>query len=60
MSQFYCTFCTGVIIAIYGHEREDGKFDVDDFGTADLPVQKPHPKLDEDRCEFVILFSVFI
>ncbi|XP_022095581.1 DNA polymerase delta subunit 2-like [Acanthaster planci] len=46
---------TGVVMAVNGHERDDGKFEVEDFCTADLPVQL-HPKqLSEDR--YVVLVS---
>ncbi|XP_070689149.1 DNA polymerase delta subunit 2 [Pempheris klunzingeri] len=46
---------TGSVIAIYGAERNDGKFTVEDFCTADLPPQKPRPALSSDR--FVLLAS---
>uniref|UniRef100_A0A669DFX7 DNA polymerase delta subunit 2 n=1 Tax=Oreochromis niloticus TaxID=8128 RepID=A0A669DFX7_ORENI len=46
---------TGSVIAVYGAERNDGKFTVEDFCTADLPLQKARPPLDSDR--FVLLAS---
>ncbi|XP_026198485.1 DNA polymerase delta subunit 2 [Anabas testudineus] len=46
---------TGSVIAIYGAERNDGKFTVEDFCTADLPMQTPRPALSSDR--FVLLAS---
>uniref|UniRef100_A0A8D3BUZ3 DNA polymerase delta subunit 2 n=1 Tax=Scophthalmus maximus TaxID=52904 RepID=A0A8D3BUZ3_SCOMX len=46
---------TGSIIAIYGAERNDGKFTVEDFCTADLPLQTARPALSSDR--FVLLAS---
>ncbi|XP_029017482.1 DNA polymerase delta subunit 2 [Betta splendens] len=46
---------TGSVIAIYGTERNDGKFTVEDFCTADLPMQTPRPSLSSDR--FVLLAS---
>ncbi|KAM9811166.1 DNA polymerase delta subunit 2 [Neosynchiropus ocellatus] len=46
---------TGSVIAIYGAERNDGKFTVEDFCTADLPPQTTRPKLSADR--FVLLVS---
>lgn len=46
---------TGSVIAIYGAEKNDGKFTVEDYCTADLPVQSPRPALKEDR--FVVLAS---
>uniref|UniRef100_A0A3P8PKS4 DNA polymerase delta subunit 2 n=1 Tax=Astatotilapia calliptera TaxID=8154 RepID=A0A3P8PKS4_ASTCA len=46
---------TGSVIAVYGAERNDGKFTVEDFCTADLPLQKARPALDSDR--FVLLAS---
>lgn len=46
---------TGSVIAIYGAERNDGKFTVEDFCMADLPSQKPRPALSSDR--FVLLAS---
>ncbi|KAM6965723.1 DNA polymerase delta subunit 2 [Aplochiton taeniatus] len=49
------TFVTGSVIAIYGAENNDGKFTVEDFCTADLPLQTPRPSLTADR--FVLLAS---
>ncbi|XP_068460765.1 DNA polymerase delta subunit 2 [Clinocottus analis] len=46
---------TGSVIAIYGAEKNDGKFTVEDFCTADLPLQTPRPALSSDR--FVLLVS---
>uniref|UniRef100_A0A3B4VHC5 DNA polymerase delta subunit 2 n=1 Tax=Seriola dumerili TaxID=41447 RepID=A0A3B4VHC5_SERDU len=46
---------TGSIVAIYGAERNDGKFTVEDFCTADLPLQTARPALSSDR--FVLLAS---
>ncbi|KAM6930748.1 DNA polymerase delta subunit 2 [Xenentodon cancila] len=46
---------TGSVIAIYGAEKNDGKFTVDDFCTADLPSQTSRPPLSSDR--FVLLAS---
>ncbi|CAK6950295.1 DNA polymerase delta subunit 2 [Scomber scombrus] len=46
---------TGSVIAIYGAERNDGKFTVEDFCTADLPVQTTRPTLGSDK--FVLLSS---
>ncbi|XP_071796938.1 DNA polymerase delta subunit 2-like isoform X1 [Asterias amurensis] len=46
---------TGVVIVVYGHERDDGKFQVKDFCTADLPVQIPRTNLDQDR--YIVLVS---
>ncbi|XP_019716734.1 DNA polymerase delta subunit 2 isoform X2 [Hippocampus comes] len=46
---------TGSVIAVYGAERNDGKFTVEDFCTADLPAQSVRPALDSDR--FVLLVS---
>lgn len=46
---------TGSVIAIYGAERNDGKFTVEDFCMADLPPQTPRPVLSSDR--FVLLAS---
>lgn len=48
-------FVTGSVIAIYGAEKNDGKFTVEDYCTADLPPQTPRPTLDSDR--FVLLAS---
>ncbi|KAK7933868.1 hypothetical protein WMY93_004764 [Mugilogobius chulae] len=46
---------TGCVVAIYGAETIDGKFTVEDFCTADLPVQTPRPAIGTDR--FVLLVS---
>lgn len=40
---------SGSVIAIYGAERNDGKFTVEDFCMADLPLQTPRPALNSDR-----------
>lgn len=48
---------TGSVIAIYGAERNDGKFTVEDFCMADLPLQTMRPSLSTDR--FVLLASGF-
>uniref|UniRef100_A0A3Q4BK08 DNA polymerase delta subunit 2 n=1 Tax=Mola mola TaxID=94237 RepID=A0A3Q4BK08_MOLML len=42
------------VIAIYGAERNDGKFTVEDFCMADLPLQTPRPALSSD---FLLLAS---
>lgn len=39
----------GSVIAIYGAERNDGKFTVEDFCMADLPLQTPRPALSSNR-----------
>lgn len=46
---------TGSVVAIYGAERNDGKFTVEDFCMADLPAQTPRPALSSDK--FVLLTS---
>uniref|UniRef100_A0A8C7YNJ6 DNA polymerase delta subunit 2 n=2 Tax=Oryzias sinensis TaxID=183150 RepID=A0A8C7YNJ6_9TELE len=46
---------TGSVVAIYGAEKNDGKFTVEDFCMADLPLQTPRPALSSDR--FVLLAS---
>lgn len=46
---------TGSVIAIYGTERNDGKFTVEDFCLAGFPSQTPRPALNCDR--FVLLAS---
>ncbi|XP_057687098.1 DNA polymerase delta subunit 2 [Corythoichthys intestinalis] len=46
---------TGSVIAVFGAERNDGKFTVEDFCTADLPEQTARPALNSDR--FVLLVS---
>lgn len=48
-------FVTGSVIALYGAEKNDGKFTVDDYCTTDLPPQAPRPILSSDR--FVLLAS---
>jgi len=40
---------SGSVIAIYGAEKNDGKFTVEDFCMADLPQQTPRPALSSDR-----------
>uniref|UniRef100_A0A7N6A319 DNA polymerase delta subunit 2 n=2 Tax=Anabas testudineus TaxID=64144 RepID=A0A7N6A319_ANATE len=47
---------TGSVIAIYGAERNDGKFTVEDFCTADLPMQTPRPPF-LSLSRFVLLAS---
>lgn len=42
-------FLSGSVVAIYGAERNDGKFTVEDFCMADLPQQSPKPLQDSDR-----------
>lgn len=39
----------GSVVAIYGAEKNDGKFTVEDFCMADLPLQTPRPALSSDR-----------
>ncbi|XP_074494644.1 DNA polymerase delta subunit 2 [Sebastes fasciatus] len=46
---------TGSVIAIYGAEKNDGKFTVEDFCVADVPPQTPRPGLSSDR--FVLMVS---
>ncbi|XP_029998916.1 DNA polymerase delta subunit 2 [Sphaeramia orbicularis] len=46
---------TGSVIAIYGAETNDGKFTVEDFCTASLPLQTARPTLASDK--FVLLAS---
>lgn len=46
---------TGSVIAIYGAEKNVGKFMVEEYCTADVPAQKPRPSLTSDR--FVLLAS---
>ncbi|XP_056138752.1 DNA polymerase delta subunit 2 [Lampris incognitus] len=48
---------TGSVIAIYGAEKNAGKFTVEDYCTADLPLQTPRIPLSSDR--FVLLASGF-
>ena len=40
---------SGSVIAIYGAEKNYGKFTVEDFCMADLPPQSPRPTLNSDR-----------
>lgn len=40
---------SGSVVAVYGAERNDGKFTVEDFCMADLPLQTPRPALSSDR-----------
>ncbi|KAL8173827.1 UNVERIFIED_CONTAM: DNA polymerase delta subunit 2 [Gekko kuhli] len=46
---------TGTILAVYGSEREDGKFLVEDYCCADMPTQLPMMGPSTDR--FVLLVS---
>ncbi|XP_072029606.1 DNA polymerase delta subunit 2-like [Amphiura filiformis] len=46
---------TGVVIAVYGQERDDGKFEVDDYCLTYLPTQAPAAPLEEDR--YIVLMS---
>nr|XP_056715936.1 DNA polymerase delta subunit 2 [Euleptes europaea] len=46
---------TGTILAVYGSEREDGKFLVEDYCFADIPTQLPMMGPSTDR--FVLLVS---
>ncbi|XP_054854421.1 DNA polymerase delta subunit 2 [Eublepharis macularius] len=46
---------TGTILAVYGSEKEDGKFLVEDFCFADMPTQLPMMGPSTDR--FVLLVS---
>lgn len=39
---------SGSVIVIYGAEKNDGKFTVEDFCRADLPAQTPRPALGSD------------
>ncbi|XP_066570459.1 DNA polymerase delta subunit 2 [Amia ocellicauda] len=48
-------FVTGSVIAVFGAEKNDGKFMVEGYCTADLPPQPPRKALDTDR--FVLLAS---
>ncbi|XP_064421674.1 DNA polymerase delta subunit 2 [Latimeria chalumnae] len=48
-------FVTGAIIAVFGAEKEDGKFIVDDYCFADLPPQAPMTGPETDR--YVLLAS---
>ncbi|KAM3867809.1 DNA polymerase delta subunit 2 [Diretmus argenteus] len=40
---------TGSVFAVYGAEKNDGKFTVEDYCTAGLPSQTPRPLLSSDR-----------
>lgn len=40
---------SGSVIAIYGAEKNDGKFTVEEFCMADLPPQTPRSTLTSDR-----------
>ncbi|XP_003977449.2 DNA polymerase delta subunit 2 [Takifugu rubripes] len=46
---------TGSVIAVYGAEKNDGIFTVEDFCAADFPAQTPRPALSCDT--FVLLAS---
>ncbi|XP_063051403.1 DNA polymerase delta subunit 2 [Engraulis encrasicolus] len=48
-------FVTGSVVAIRGAEKNDGKFTVEDYCTADLPAQTPRKVPEADR--FVLLAS---
>ncbi|XP_068130855.1 DNA polymerase delta subunit 2 isoform X1 [Hyperolius riggenbachi] len=48
-------FVTGAVIAVLGTEGDAGKFIVEDYCLASLPLQSPLPDLDEDR--YVLLTS---
>ncbi|XP_035234603.1 DNA polymerase delta subunit 2 [Anguilla anguilla] len=48
-------FVTGSVIAVFGAEKNDGKFTVDGFCVAELPPQAPRQPLSSDR--FVLLAS---
>ena len=39
----------GVVIAVYGHENENGKFEVDESCFVDLPSPDVAPNFDDDR-----------
>lgn len=39
----------GSVVAIMGAEKNDGKFTVEDFCTADLPAQTPRKIPESDR-----------
>lgn len=39
---------TGSVIAVYGAEKNDGIFTVEDYCTADFPAQTPRPALSCD------------
>ena len=44
-----CNAYAGVVIAVYGQERDDGKFEVDDYCLTHLPTQEPATPLQDDR-----------
>ncbi|KAF7667921.1 hypothetical protein LDENG_00042190 [Lucifuga dentata] len=46
---------TGSVVAVYGAEENEGKFTVEDYCMADLPLQTARPALSSDR--FVLLAS---
>lgn len=48
-------FVTGVIIAVYGTEKDSGKFFVEEYCFADLPPQPPLMSPDADK--FLLLVS---
>ncbi|KAI1900906.1 hypothetical protein AGOR_G00054660 [Albula goreensis] len=48
-------FVTGSVIAVFGAEKNDGKFTVEGFCTADLPAQTARQPLSSER--FVLLAS---
>ncbi|KAG8441008.1 hypothetical protein GDO86_006662 [Hymenochirus boettgeri] len=48
-------FVTGAVLAVLGTEVDAGKFVVEDFCLASLPVQSPLPELSDDR--YVLLTS---
>ncbi len=43
------TVFSGSVIAIMGAEKNDGKFTVEDFCMADIPLQTPRQPLSSDR-----------
>ncbi|XP_006625387.1 DNA polymerase delta subunit 2 [Lepisosteus oculatus] len=46
---------TGSVVAVFGAEKNDGKFTVESYCTADLPCQPPRKDLDADQ--YVLLAS---
>ncbi|XP_039624544.1 DNA polymerase delta subunit 2 [Polypterus senegalus] len=48
-------FFTGSVIVVFGSEKNDGKFMVEDYCTADLPPQRIRPDLCKDS--FVLMVS---
>lgn len=50
LGSFHCfvSSLSGSVIAVYGAEKNDGIFTVEDFCTADFPVQTPRPALSCD------------